>query len=66
MADFIAKSDFQDPCQSKRSFFFGGLLARGLRNRFREDFGTDLGIDLGEFLPIEKALRLDAADLNSQ
>jgi len=47
MADFIAKSDFRDPCQAKRLFFFGGLLAKGHKKRFRKDFETDLSIDMG-------------------
>ena len=47
MADFVAKSDFRTPYQAKRLFFFGGLLARGLKNRFGKDFGTDLSIDMG-------------------
>ena len=47
MADFVAKSDFRTPYQAKRLFFFGGLLARGLKNRFGKDFGPDLSIDMG-------------------
>ena len=52
MADFIAKSDFRTPYQAKRLFFFRGLLARGLKNRFGKDFGTDLSIDMGEMLMV--------------
>ena len=46
MGDFIAKSDFRTPYQAKRLFFFRGLLAKGFKNRFGQDFGTDLSIDM--------------------
>ena len=52
IGDFIAKSDFRTPYQANGLFFFGGLLARGLKNRFGEDFGTDLSIDMGEMLMV--------------
>ena len=44
MGDFIAKSDFCTMSAAKRLFFFGGILAIGLRNRFRKDFGTVLSL----------------------
>ena len=44
MGDFIAKSDFRTPYQANGLFFFRGLLARGFKNRFGKDFGSDLSL----------------------
>ena len=44
---FYCEVWFSHTLSGETPVFFRGLLARGLKNRFGKDFGTDLSIDMG-------------------